>query len=171
MRVLVNVFHPHLERSRVGGAWARAAQAAGFELRDLYRRYPDFQIDVAEEQALAETADVLAFQFPLHWYAPPALMKKWMDDVLTPGWAYGEALRLQGKVWRCAVTVGACEDEYGPDGTRGHTIHEFLRPVERTAHYCGMEWREPFVLFGTGNVSTEDLDRSCASYAEIVGSR
>ncbi|HSH93762.1 MAG TPA: NAD(P)H-dependent oxidoreductase, partial [Roseimicrobium sp.] len=140
MRVLVNVFHPNLEGSRVGGAWARAAESGGCEVRDLYRLYPDFRIDVEAEQALAEGADRIVFQHPLHWYAPPALMKKWMEDVLTFGWAYGGPDRLAGKEWLCAVTVGARVEEYGPDGSRGHTMQEFLRPIERTAHFCRLVW-------------------------------
>ena len=63
MKVLVNLFHPHLERSVVNRAWAeRFANQSGITLRRLYALYPDGKIDVAaEQQALAEH-DRLMFQ-------------------------------------------------------------------------------------------------------------
>ena len=90
MKTLVNLFHPHLDKSTVHRSWAqRLAQEADITLRDLYARYPDGKIDVAAEQAALLAHDRLVFEHPFYWYSTPPLMKQWLDDVLTYGWAYG----------------------------------------------------------------------------------
>lgn len=43
---------------------------------------------VAEMHRRVEKADRLAFVFPVYWWSMPALMKGWIERVLTPGWAY-----------------------------------------------------------------------------------
>ena len=94
--ILVLVAHPELEQSRVNRApdrrRARAAarQPAGrIAVRDLYALYPDYLIDVAAEQAALAAAALVVWQQPIHWYGMPPLLKLWLDDVLTFGWAYG----------------------------------------------------------------------------------
>ena len=88
MKTLVNLFHPHLDKSTVHRSWAqRLAQEADITLRDLYARYPDGKIDVAAEQAALLAHDRLVFEHPFYWYSTPPLMKQWLDDVLTYGWA------------------------------------------------------------------------------------
>ncbi|MCW5942134.1 MAG: NAD(P)H-dependent oxidoreductase [Fimbriimonadaceae bacterium] len=150
MSALVNVFHPMLSRSRVVASWARALQDAGLSVRDLYGRYPDGVVDPDEERAWCEEADVLIFVHPLHWYSAPWLMKRWIDEVLGHGWAYGGPDRLEGKSWLSIVSVGAGSEEYGPAGTRRYRVDEFLRPFERTAAFCRMRWVPPLVEFGGG---------------------
>ncbi len=164
-RTVVNVFHPNLAGSRVGSAWARAAEAAGIEVRDLCTLYPDFQIDIAAEQAVCDSADRIVFQHPFHWYAAPALMKKWLDDVLTYGWAYGGPDRLAGKRWLNAISIGAGSEEYCAEGSRGYRVEEFLRPYERTAAFCKMEWEAPFLLFGSGYLDEAGILASSEEYA------
>ncbi len=48
-RALILLAHPQRAHSRVNDALARAAQAAGFQVRDLYALYPDYLIDVPAE--------------------------------------------------------------------------------------------------------------------------
>ena len=65
--------------------------------RTLYAERPgqrlDEPLDVPAEQALLAAHDRVVsrfpFQFPPYWYGVPPLLKKWMDDVLTHGWAFG----------------------------------------------------------------------------------
>ncbi|MCU7375699.1 NAD(P)H-dependent oxidoreductase [Paucibacter sp. O1-1] len=59
-------------------------------INDLYANYPDFLIDVAREQQLCESHDVIIFQHPFYWYSTPAIVKEWLDLVLEHGWAYGK---------------------------------------------------------------------------------
>jgi NAD(P)H dehydrogenase (quinone) len=45
--------------------------------------------DVAREQERVERADALVIVHPAYWWAMPALLKGWVDRVLTFGWAFG----------------------------------------------------------------------------------
>jgi putative NADPH-quinone reductase len=160
VKPVINLFHPRFEDSVVGRAWAYAATFAGFEVRNLYALYPDFQIDVIKEQSVAELADVVVFQHPLHWYGAPPLMKKWVDDVLTYGWAYGGPNRLAGKSWMQAVSIGGAASEYTAEGSRCYSAETFLIPWSRVAAFCGMDWETPFIWHGPSGSESE----ACEAY-------
>src|SRR4029079_505339 len=86
----------------------QAREVPGVQVQDLYSAYPDYDIDVATEQANAEAAQLLVLLHPVQWYSMPALMKLWLDEVLRYGWAYGRAgTALHGKdLWLVASTGG-----------------------------------------------------------------
>jgi len=87
-------------------------------------------------------------------------MKRWIDEVLTGDWAYGDGAALAGKRWLSAVSVGAGPEEYTPEGSRRYSVEEFLRPFERTAAFCGMEWEAPFLAYGGGYVDAPAIAAS-----------
>ncbi len=146
--LLLVLAHPSYERSRANRALLDSVGVPeGATLHDLYEAYPDFTIDVRREQALLVAHDVLLLQYPLYWYAMPALLKEWFDLVWLHGFAYGQAgTKLAGKTLSAIITTGGDTASYGPEGANGHTMDEFLRPLERTAHLCGMRWTRPLVI-------------------------
>src|SRR6478672_11825359 len=92
--ILVITAHPQMEHSRVNRRLMHSAsRVSGIGanhtvlVRDLYALYPDYLIDIAEEQALLAQAKLVVWQHPIHWYSMPPLMKLWLDDVLAFGWA------------------------------------------------------------------------------------
>lgn len=90
MKILVNAFHPDLQRSIVNRRWLEElAHHAEITVNAVYQHYPDWKIDVAREQQLLTSHDRIVFQHPFYWYSAPSLMKKWLEDVLTYAWAYG----------------------------------------------------------------------------------
>lgn len=106
MKTTVFLFHPNFANSRVNKALA-AGLPGDIEVRDMYALYPDFQIDVAKEQAVMEASDRIVLQTPMYWYSGTPLLKKWEDDVLTYGWAYGsDGNALHGKELLVAITPG-----------------------------------------------------------------
>lgn len=148
--VVVIMAHPALERSRANRALMHAALAApGVEHRDLYELYPDFAIDVPAEQAALRRASAIVLQYPIYWYAPPALLKEWLDLVWLHGFAYGRGGdALKGKRLLIACTTGGGPETYEPKGLHGHPIETFLKPMHQTAALCGMSWERPFILHG-----------------------
>lgn len=164
-RIIVNVFHPDLSHSRTNRLWAIAASDAGCLVRDLYQLYPDGNIDIPTEQSLCDSVPDIVFQHPMHWYGAPWLFKKWIDTVLTYGWAYGGADKLAGKRWRQALSVGAGAEEYHATGSRHYTVPEFLRPFERTAGFCRMTY-DPFYRFGSGYESEATIELWANEYVQ-----
>lgn len=166
-RTLVIVAHPHLARSRVTRTVLQALSRArpGVEVHDLYRRHPDFWIDVAAEQAALARAARVVWLYPTHWYAMPALLKLWIDEVLAFGWAYGPGGHaLRGKRLWVVTSTGGAEAAYQPDGHHGHPFDAFLLPVRQTARLTGMAMAEPLVLHGAHRADDAALQAHAAAF-------
>ena len=161
--VLVIAAHPDLARSRV----TRARLAAALEAAPAGVAVRDLLVDVPAEQAALAAAHTVVWLHPVQWYAMPALMKLWLDDVFTHGWAYGrEGRALHGKRLLLAVSTGGTEAAYRPEGTHGHPFEAFLPPVRQTAALCGLEFLPPRVLHGAHRVDDAALAREAASFGE-----
>lgn len=116
-------------------------------IRKLDSFYPNYHFDVAAEQAALVEADIIVWQFPMYWYNVPALLKKWIDDVLLHDFAYGsKGDKLQGKKLILSFTTGGGTDEY--DGNHAHKINAFYPAFMDTAKLCGMCWQEPVYSHG-----------------------
>lgn len=164
--VLLVMAHPAFERSRANRALVRVALGtAGVSVRDLYELYPDFNIDVPAEQAALSHHSAIVLQYPVYWYATPALMKEWLDLVWLHGFAYGRGGEaMKGKRFLVACTTGGGPDAYTPEGMHGFPIDTFLKPMEQTAVLCGMKWEKPFVLHGAVTKSPEALAQAAERY-------
>lgn len=151
-KVLVISGHPNLDLSLSNRTiLGDLSDEAGItvETRYLDRLYPDFKVDVATEQAALVTADVIVWQFPLHWYALPALLKKWVDDVFVFGFAHGVGGdKLHGKKLILSFTAGAPEAAYAHGAAMSYTVEEFLPPLRQTATLCGLEMQAPIYSAG-----------------------
>lgn len=155
-RILVLHAHPAPHKSRVNRRLVAEAEGVdGVTVRHLYEIYPDFLIDVREEQRILESHDAIVFQHPFYWYSAPSLVKEWMDLVLEHGWAYGSGgTALHGRIFAQAVTCGGGRDVYCSEGRNRHSVRDFLLPFEQSALLCGMDWRPPFVVHGTGDLKS-----------------
>ena len=72
--------HPYPSQSRANRALFDAVRdLPGVEVCSLYDRYPDFDIDVAAEQAALARAQLVLWMHPVYWYSVPALLKHWFD--------------------------------------------------------------------------------------------
>lgn len=169
-KTTVFIFHPSLEKSQTNAVLATGAkQAKGVCVRHIDSLYPDGKIDVSIEQNILENTDHIVLQFPFYWYSGPALMKKWLDDVLAYGWAYGgEGTPLAGKKISLVVTLGGSKDDYQPDGKAGHTVEAFLLPWITTARYVRMQYRETIVIDGT--IGKEVLVQEVQRYQRFLES-
>jgi len=149
--ILVLFVHPNPQRSRVNKALREAiSDVSGINIHDLYEEYPDFFVDVEQEQARLLEYDVIVFQHPLYWYSAPAILKEWQVMVLEHGWAHGKnRTALHGKYWLQAVTMSGVPSSYSEEGHHGFSMEEFLRPFEATAKTCQMLWLPPFLTYGT----------------------
>ncbi len=166
--VLVLAAHPNWRDSRVNRRLLEAATASpGVRVRDLYARYPDYDIDVAAEQAEVESSRLVVLLHPVQWYSMPALLKLWLDEVLTYGWAYGpRGTALQGKDLWLVATTGGPESSYHPQGYNRYFFDAFLPPYEQTAALCGMRFLPPLVLHGARAVGEQELAAHVAMFQE-----
>jgi glutathione-regulated potassium-efflux system ancillary protein KefF len=163
--------HADWRSSRVNRRLLQAAQAAGeVTVCDLYARYPDYDIAVAAEQQALRKAQLVVLLHPVQWYSMPALLKLWLDEVFSHGWAYGGGTALQGKdLWLVASTGGA-ESSYHPQGYNRYFFDAFMPPYEQTAALCGMRFLPPMVLHGAHSAANDEVDAHVATFAERLQS-
>jgi glutathione-regulated potassium-efflux system ancillary protein KefG len=171
-RTLVLLAHPDLASSRVNRALADAVSGlSGVTVRDLAQVRSGDGFDVAVEQQLLVEHDTVVLQFPWHWYSVPALMKEWIDQVLTYGFAYGtHATALRGKTLQVVTTTGAPEAAYRPEGHNRFTMGELMRPLDATAYLCGLALTDPFVVHGARTLDDAALTSYGARYRALLGS-
>jgi len=172
--ILVIVAHPELDQSRANRRLLQAARAlqrnsppGRLAVRDLYALYPDYLIDIAVEQAALKAAKLVVWQQPIRWYSMPPLLKLWLDDVLTFGWAYGpDGNALRGKDLWLVASTGGPEDSYRPDSYNRYFFDAFLPPYEQTAALCGMRFLPPLLFHGAHKASEAELAAHAETYAQ-----
>lgn len=170
-KILINFAHPAISRSKINRALRSAVEnLEGVTFHDLYATYPDFLIDVKQEQQLCENHDVIIFQHPFYWYSTPAIMKEWLDLVLEHGWAYGsKAKGLKGKIFLQAFSAGGDDSTYKQGGANLFTIGDLTTPYRATANLCKMEWLPPFTVLGIHRgMRAEELQKHAEDYRRAV---
>ena len=169
-KILVISGHPDLKNS-IANRTILDEVAQAFpeaDIRKLDERYPDLRIDIAAEQDALLQADIIVWQFPFSWYSVPGLMKLWIDQVMTFGFAHGEGARLAGKKLLISFTTGAPEAAYQKDGFFGHTLADYLPPFSTTAAWCNLDYQPPI---HTSGISYTSRDDQAAIEAQILEAR
>ena len=144
MKTLIVIVHPNLKDSKVNRAWIKEAEKYPdkFTIHNLYEVYPNELIDIEKEQKLIEEHSSLILQFPIYWFNCPPLMKKWLDEVFTDGWAYRKnGNNLENRNIGLAVTAGISENNYSKSGKYKHSLKEVLLPFEITFNYCSANYK------------------------------
>lgn len=161
MNTLVIVSHPYPERSRIINALQLAAEATeNIAVRNLESLYGNAiaNFDIKREQDAAEKADRIVFLFPIHWFNLTPMLKAYLNEVWTFGWAFGPGGdALKGKEMLVVVSAGASDHTYSHEGLVQSSLEEVLTPMKASALYVGMKYLKPLTLTGAGNVSDESL--------------
>lgn len=145
-KVLVISGHPDLAHSYTNSAIIKQLEGSlsSTEIRRLDTLYPDYQIDIEQEQKALINADIIILQFPFYWYSVPALLKKWIDDVFSYDFAFGaKGDKLKGKDFILSFTVGGPESSYTPLGYNHFPIGDLVKPLQQTAYLAGMVYHQP----------------------------
>lgn len=172
MKTLVIVAHPNLETSVINKRWIEELQQypEKYTVHELYKIYPDGHIDVQQEQQLIESHDHLVLQFPFYWFSSPPLLKQWLDEVFTYGWAYGsKGDKLQQRKVALAVSAGIKEADYTEEGKYRYTLEQLLTPFETTFYYCNANYRPFFAFYGAEHEPTaNELEQSAQNYLSFM---
>jgi len=100
-----------------------------------------------EEQQKFLLADVIIFQFPVFWFAVPAGLKRYLDDVYEPGVFFGHSKEygrgglLTGKRYLMSTTWNAKLSDFDTElGFLGkHMPDDILAPFHLTQQYVGLK--------------------------------
>lgn len=164
MKQLVIITHPDISDSVINKTWRAALQQRPekFDIHSLYDVYPDLQFDVQQEQALLSKYDTIIFQFPMHWFNVPHGLKKYIDEVLAFGWAFGPGGdKMKGKKIGFAVSTGGTKDTY----ENMIKLESLLQPMYVSFSYCGCELLATHRLHGaTDNPSAASIAQNVQEY-------
>jgi len=109
--------------------------------------------DIVAEQDKVRAADLVIFQFPMWWFGFPAILKGWIDRVLSYKFAYGvgqwwDKGPFADKKAMLAITTGTPAGAYAPDGRNGD-IERILWSTEAgVLAICGFQVLPAFVAYG-----------------------
>ena len=173
MKTLVIVIHPNIKESLLNKRWIEELEKhpEDYEIHQLHERYPDEKIDVTLEQQLIEKHDKIIFQFPFYWFNCPPFFKKWLDEVLTYGWAYGKTsgYKLAGKKIALAVSVGIDEAEYSANGKYKYSLDQLTSPFEITFNYVHANYQPLFAYYGIEKHASEEwVEQSVPHYLNFL---
>jgi putative NADPH-quinone reductase len=175
MKTLIVIIHPNLKDSIINKRWIEELKKypQDYVLHDLYQLYPDERIAIAEEQQLIEKYDKIVFQFPFYWFNCPPLFKKWLDEVLTHGWAYGRSsgYKLAGKKIALAITAGINKEDYRAEGRYKYTLDQLTAPFEITFGYVRADYKPLFAFYGAEHhATTTRIEKSSCDYITFLQS-
>lgn len=163
MKILVLTAHPNLENSQINKVWFDAlSSAADVTARNLTEiGGPTMTFDIEAEQAELLSHDRIIFQFPFYWYSAPPVLKAWMDQVLSYGFAYGPGGdKLSGREFLLLVSTGGPADSYHAGGYNNFSMDEFLKPFQQTALLAHMRYLRPFVFHGMARAAADEIEAS-----------
>ena len=167
MQAAAQLRHDHLQVAMVDlyaegfdpleAAWhhPRRLQPERFDAQREQRysaEHDQLPADVRHHLQLLQAADLVILQFPLWWFAAPAILKGWLDRVLVYGPMYNSRQRhergvMQGKRALLSVTTGSSARACAVDGREGDT-RLLLWPLMYSLRYVGFEVMEPHMVHG-----------------------
>jgi putative NADPH-quinone reductase len=131
------------------------------QLEEMYATENNgFAEEINAEQEKVEWCDLMIFQFPLWWFALPAILKGWVDRVFAMGRFYNNGRIYENGVFKgkralLSLTTGGPEknykDLYGD-------IEGILKPIHRgILEFTGWTVLQPQIIYAVERQSAELL--------------
>ena len=166
--ILIVAGHPDLASSNANAAILEYLESLPVTIHKLEEHHDNYIFSIAKEQELLVNHDRIVLLFPLYWYAVPALMKKWLEDVIAPGFAIGRGDSLKGKEIMAVTTVGAPQEGYCAGGFNRFTIDELLRPLEQMVFRTKARYITPVKVYRSVFLSPEEMISSVHETAKKI---
>ncbi|TRO38276.1 flavodoxin family protein [Pseudomonas putida] len=174
MKTLVITSHPYPDQSRVIKALEETAeQFPDVTVRNLEALYGQTLggFDLATEQAAHDAAERIIYLFPIHWFNLTPMLKAYLNEVWTYGWAFGpDGQALEGKTMQVVVSAGATQHTYSYQGLVQSTVDEVLTPMKASALYVGMNYLAPLTFYETLGASEQKIKSFQERFADTLAS-
>ncbi|CAD7564490.1 NAD(P)H-dependent oxidoreductase [Escherichia coli] len=163
MKTLVIVSHPYPNQSTVIQALQNAVQdlkdVTVRNLESLYGNKTE-SINIQAEQDACNDMDRIVFLYPTHWFNLTPMLKAYLNQVWTYGWAFGPGGEaLKGKELLVVTSAGASEFTYSHEGLIKSSMEEVLTPLKASALYVGMKYVQPIAFFEVASADQEKINR------------
>lgn len=150
MKTIVYLAHPDLASSTSHQfLLSSGKEIATCEYVDLTTEFQENQqtFNISEERQRLLQYDRIIFQFQLHWYQAPAIMKQWLDAVLDQDDSSTVFYKqLAGKELGIVLIAGIKAEHYQAGGREQLTISDLLSPYEALARHFSMKYLAPFTI-------------------------
>ena len=137
------------EKPQASGSWQLASAQLNHE------KHGGFVDEIRREQERVLWADLTILQFPIWWGSYPAVLKGWIDRVLSYGFAYGRYRTLPPKVAMYSVTTGGVANEA--------EVIEYQERIDGLAEdvfgYLGWKVLPPSICHGPADAEPEARQR------------
>ena len=129
---------------------------------------------------LVESADRLAFVYPVYWWGMPAIMKGWIERVFTGNWAYvyGDGVADRGQAGLKGLLESRPTLLLGIGGSTERTYRRYgYDDAMRTNidvgvfSYCGIRDVESHILYNVEGDPNADLRASYLEEVREIGER
>ncbi|CAM3767470.1 NAD(P)H-dependent oxidoreductase [Rheinheimera salexigens] len=166
--------HPYGRHSYVNQHLIKAVNALdSFDLRDLYQAYPDFYINVKQEQLALQESALIIMQFPVQNAYPPSLLVQYINKVFCQGWAWGvneqqqPTQMLANKILLVVLSGLERDDCDGVDNAK-QKLQLVLQPLQHLAQQCGMQFAAPILLPLRHLLFDQELAKIATQYQQNV---
>ena len=127
-------------------------------------RKPHFTRTTEEKALLESEAKRLILQFPMYWYQAPAVMKEWIDTVMSKSARFAKQIKELGIV----VTLGVKEEAFRAGGKEQFTISELMRPFQALANAMGWKYLPIFEVHQFDYKTEEAKQTLLVEYLQYV---
>lgn len=129
-----------------------------------------FVSEIQKEMDKLFWCDALILQFPLWWFALPAILKGWIDRVFAAGGRiYGggkwyDRGVFSAKLAMCSVTIGGPPSMYSERGLNG-PISAILFPINHgMLYFTGFTVKESFLVHAPARMRDDERAAQIAAY-------
>lgn len=170
MKTLIIYGHPNPKQSNTNKELITIAKESKIDVLTLIEEYPDGNFDIEFEQKRLLDYDQIILQFPFYWYNAPYIMKKYLDDIFTFGYAFDGAKpgKLENNVLKIVTTAGADEKSYVPGGYNNEHPTTFLKPFVQMANKMGMIYRPALIVYESMNPEALNCDKVRNAYQKFI---
>lgn len=170
MKTVIIFSHSYFENSVSNKAILEILQKEeNLEIRHLEALYPDGNIDVEAEQKALVAADIIIFQHPFFWYNVPAMLKKWIDEVMAYGFAYGsEGDKLKGKKFIHSFTTGGPKEGYSSEGYVGAKVEDLILPIKQMARLVQLDYQKPVIAHGLNAMMNPNAKEQAQAHTQKI---
>ena len=170
-KTLIIVGHPNIEQSIINKRWIEELQKHQdiFTVHNIAEYYPDEKINVEKEQQLIEAHEKLVWQYPFYNINSPAILKKWIENVITFGWAFGpNGNKLENKSFALAISTGAKKNDFQLNGKYQASFEDLILPFKTIALHTKMNYKGYFALHDSRNISEKALETNSQEYVHFI---
>jgi putative NADPH-quinone reductase len=160
--------HPYGRHSYVNQYLIKAIQSLpNLDVADLYQAFPDFYINVQQQQLQLQKSTVIILQFPIQSGFPPALLVQYLHKVFCQGWAFGVNEQQLPTQALANKTLLVLLSDVEPDSLlSGADL--VIQTLQRLARCCGMHFAQPICVPPRRLLAEAELSQIAIQYQQSL---